>query len=159
MLAQSSDPLEKIVSDSKNESKNDVCCAVGVAASEKIAERDLKNMDKYKETITKVANSKCIPPSLVAAVISRESHAGTALKDGWGDHGNAFGLMQVWPTLSKLDDPNWVQCQPEGFLSFSLLFSDNFLVRIKPTLIYFPAASTRGGTLANIKARTGASTW
>ncbi|XP_416896.2 lysozyme g isoform X1 [Gallus gallus] len=67
----------------------------GVAASEKIAERDLKNMDKYKETITKVANSKCIPPSLVAAVISRESHAGTALKDGWGDHGNAFGLMQV----------------------------------------------------------------
>lgn len=70
MLAQSSDPSEKFVSDSKNESKNDVCCAVGVAASEKIAERDLKNMDKYKETITKVANSKCIPPSLVAAVIS-----------------------------------------------------------------------------------------
>uniref|UniRef100_A0A8C2SKW4 Lysozyme g n=1 Tax=Coturnix japonica TaxID=93934 RepID=A0A8C2SKW4_COTJA len=67
----------------------------GVAASEKIAERDLKNMDKYKETITKVANSKCIPPSLVAAIISRESHAGTALKDGWGDHGNAFGLTQV----------------------------------------------------------------
>lgn len=136
MLAQSSDPSEKFASDSKNESKNDVCCAVGVAASEKIAERDLKNMDKYKETITKVANSKCIPPSLVAAVISRESHAGTALKDGWGDHGNAFGLMQVWPILSKLNGPNWVQCQPEGFLSFSLLF---------------PAASTRGGTLANIK--------
>lgn len=109
-------------------------------------------MDKYKETITKVANSKCVSPSVVAAVISRESHAGTALKDGWGDHGNAFGLMQVWPTLSKLDGPNWVQCQPEGFLS--LLFSDNFSVRIKPALIHFPAASIRRGMLVNIRART-----
>uniref|UniRef100_G1NPK5 Lysozyme g n=1 Tax=Meleagris gallopavo TaxID=9103 RepID=G1NPK5_MELGA len=49
----------------------------------------------YLKTITKVANSKCVSPSVVAAVISRESHAGTALKDGWGDHGNAFGLMQI----------------------------------------------------------------
>lgn len=83
-------------------------------------------MDKYKETIIKVANSKCISPSVVAAVISRESHAGTALKDGWGDHGNAFGLMQVWPTLSKLSGPNWVQCQPEVFLSFPCYFQTTF---------------------------------
>ncbi|XP_050769171.1 lysozyme g-like [Gymnogyps californianus] len=67
----------------------------GVPASEKIAERDLKNMEKYQAKITKVGNSKCVDPAVIAGIISRESHAGTVLKDGWGDHGNAFGLMQV----------------------------------------------------------------
>ncbi|NXC44833.1 LYG protein, partial [Penelope pileata] len=67
----------------------------GVPASEKIAQGDLKNMEKYKEKIIRVANSKGIEPALVAAIISRESHAGTTLKNGEGDHGNGFGLMQV----------------------------------------------------------------
>ncbi|KAK0685776.1 LYG protein, partial [Pygoscelis papua] len=67
----------------------------GVSASEKIAEGDLKNMEKYHAMITKVGNSKCVDPAVIAGIISRESHAGTVLKDGWGDHGNAFGLMQV----------------------------------------------------------------
>ncbi|XP_047658041.1 lysozyme g-like isoform X2 [Tachysurus fulvidraco] len=31
----------------------------------------------------------------VKAIISRESRAGAALVNGWGDHGNGFGLMQV----------------------------------------------------------------
>ncbi|NXN67971.1 LYG protein, partial [Himantopus himantopus] len=67
----------------------------GVPASEKIAEKDLKNMEKYRAKITKVGNSKCIDPAVIAGIISRESHAGTVLKDGRGDHGNGFGLMQV----------------------------------------------------------------
>ncbi|NWS68872.1 LYG protein, partial [Crotophaga sulcirostris] len=67
----------------------------GVAASEKIAEGDLRNMEKYRAKITKVGNSKCVDPAVIAGIISRESHAGTVLQDGWGDYGNAFGLMQV----------------------------------------------------------------
>ncbi|NXV29680.1 LYG protein, partial [Rissa tridactyla] len=67
----------------------------GVPASEKIAEKDLKNMAKYKAKITKVGNSKCVDPAVIAGIISRESHAGTVLEYGWGDYGNAFGLMQV----------------------------------------------------------------
>ncbi|NXG78982.1 LYG protein, partial [Baryphthengus martii] len=67
----------------------------GVAASEKIAERDLKNMEKYRDKIIAVGHEKCVDPALIAGIISRESHAGTVLKNGWGDHGNAFGLMQV----------------------------------------------------------------
>ncbi|XP_063999637.1 lysozyme g-like isoform X2 [Pogoniulus pusillus] len=67
----------------------------GVRASEKIAQRDLKNMDKYHASITEVGQNKCVDPALIAAVISRESHAGTVLDGGYGDHGNAFGLMQV----------------------------------------------------------------
>ncbi|NXW55985.1 LYG protein, partial [Eurystomus gularis] len=67
----------------------------GVAASERIAERDLKNMQKYQDMIIEVGHSKCVDPAVIAGIISRESHAGTAVDNGWGDHGNAFGLMQV----------------------------------------------------------------
>ncbi|NWI68267.1 LYG protein, partial [Todus mexicanus] len=67
----------------------------GPDASAKIAERDLRNMEKYKAKIKEVGNTKCVDPALIAGIISRESHAGTVLENGWGDHGNAFGLMQV----------------------------------------------------------------
>ncbi|XP_010280989.1 PREDICTED: lysozyme g-like [Phaethon lepturus] len=67
----------------------------GVRASEKIAERDLRAMDQYKTLIKKVGEKLCIEPALIAGIISRESHAGKILKNGWGDNGNGFGLMQV----------------------------------------------------------------
>ncbi|XP_010134204.1 PREDICTED: lysozyme g-like [Buceros rhinoceros silvestris] len=67
----------------------------GVRASEKIAERDLRAMDQYKTLIKRVGEKLCVEPALIAGIISRESHAGKALKNGWGDNGNGFGLMQV----------------------------------------------------------------
>ncbi|XP_036424754.1 lysozyme g-like [Colossoma macropomum] len=67
----------------------------GVEASYKLAENDLRRMDQYKSIITKVGNAKQMDPAVIAAIISRESRAGAALVDGWGDHGNGFGLMQV----------------------------------------------------------------
>ncbi|NXJ69391.1 LYG protein, partial [Rostratula benghalensis] len=72
----------------------------GVPASEKIAERDLKNMAKYKTKITKVGNIKCIDPAVIAGIISRESHAKTVLQYGWA--GNGFGLMQVDKRYHKI---------------------------------------------------------
>ncbi|NXK21354.1 LYG protein, partial [Arenaria interpres] len=67
----------------------------GVQASQKIAERDLKAMDQYKTLIKKVGEKWCVEPAVIAGIISRESHVGKILKDGWGDNGNGFGLMQV----------------------------------------------------------------
>ncbi|XP_014455815.2 lysozyme g isoform X2 [Alligator mississippiensis] len=67
----------------------------GVTASEKIAERDLKNLQKYETKIKNVGKKLGVDPALIAAIISRESHGGIVLKDGWGDGGNGFGLMQV----------------------------------------------------------------
>ncbi|XP_048817868.1 lysozyme g isoform X2 [Lagopus muta] len=67
----------------------------GVQASRKIAERDLGNMNRYKILIKRVGEALCIEPAVIAGIISRESHAGTILKNGWGDNGNGFGLMQV----------------------------------------------------------------
>ncbi|GAB0178892.1 lysozyme g-like [Grus japonensis] len=72
-----------------------IAALLGVRASEKIAERDLKAMNHYKTLIKKVGERLCVEPALIAGIISRESHAGTILKHGWGDNGNGFGLMQV----------------------------------------------------------------
>ncbi|XP_043113702.1 lysozyme g-like [Puntigrus tetrazona] len=67
----------------------------GVEASKKLAETDLARMENYKCMIIKVGRAKQMDPAVIAAIISRESRAGAALQGEWGDHGNAFGLMQV----------------------------------------------------------------
>ncbi|EMP27175.1 Lysozyme g, partial [Chelonia mydas] len=67
----------------------------GVPASAKIAKRDLRSMKKYKTIIKSAGRKRCVDPAVIAGIISRESHAGKALKHGWGDRGNGFGLMQV----------------------------------------------------------------
>lgn len=81
---------------------DDSISALGVRASEHMANTDLKEMTTYKDKIMKVGAEFKIDPALIAGIISRESRAGKALKDGgWGDWDptrgayNAFGLMQV----------------------------------------------------------------
>uniref|UniRef100_A0A3Q2EFJ2 Lysozyme g n=1 Tax=Cyprinodon variegatus TaxID=28743 RepID=A0A3Q2EFJ2_CYPVA len=64
-------------------------------ASEEMARMDLGRMNNYKSVIRKVGNDLGVDPALIAGIISRESRAGNALDDGWGDHGNGWGLMQV----------------------------------------------------------------
>ncbi|XP_061839925.1 lysozyme g-like [Nerophis lumbriciformis] len=68
----------------------------GVAASHNMAQTDLGRMNHYKSIITQVGNANGVDPAIIAGIISRESRAGNALdSNGCGDHGNAFGLMQV----------------------------------------------------------------
>ncbi|KAJ8332323.1 hypothetical protein SKAU_G00426780 [Synaphobranchus kaupii] len=67
----------------------------GVDASHKLAEHDLDRMKKYRDLIIKVGQAHQMDPAVISGIISRESRAGAVLKDGWGDHGNGFGLMQV----------------------------------------------------------------
>ncbi|XP_072519565.1 lysozyme g-like isoform X2 [Salminus brasiliensis] len=80
---------------SEQTARQDKLTVKGVEASYKLAEHDRKKMDQYKTIITKVGRAKQMDPAVIAGIISRESRAGTVLVDGWGDHGNAFGLMQV----------------------------------------------------------------
>ncbi|XP_030057272.1 lysozyme g isoform X2 [Microcaecilia unicolor] len=75
----------------------------GVKASERMAKTDLPYMDNYKEDIETVAEDLGIDGAVIAGIISRESRAGTGLDDGWGDYGNAFGLMQVDKRWHKLE--------------------------------------------------------
>ncbi|XP_061686396.1 lysozyme g-like isoform X2 [Syngnathoides biaculeatus] len=64
-------------------------------ASYKMAQTDLDRMNKYKDRIRSVAAEKGIDAAIIAGIISRECRAGNTLQSGWGDHGNAWGLMQV----------------------------------------------------------------
>ncbi len=77
---------------------------------QKMAETDLVRIEKYKSIIVKVARAKQMA-AVIAAIISRESRAGSVLKDGWGDHGNGFGLMQVgqknWFLYFKISWESW----------------------------------------------------
>ncbi|KAG9349067.1 hypothetical protein JZ751_029385 [Albula glossodonta] len=80
---------------SERTARQDKLTVQGVDASHKLAANDLSRMNRYKDIITKVGNDLEMDPAVICGIISRESRAGAVLKDGWGDHGNGFGLMQV----------------------------------------------------------------
>lgn len=60
-----------------------------------MARIDLQRMKKYTGIIKTAGENYDVDPALIAGIISRESRAGNQLVNGWGDHGKAFGLMQV----------------------------------------------------------------
>ena len=60
-----------------------------------VSDRERRLLVKHRADIVAAAHENKVPPALVAAVISRESNAGLTLRDGWGDRGNAYGVMQV----------------------------------------------------------------
>lgn len=69
----------------------------GVKASHKMAENDWPRVKPYVDRFWVAAKKFKLPPELLAAIASRESRGGNThlLVNGWGDHGNAFGIMQV----------------------------------------------------------------
>ncbi|XP_078067904.1 lysozyme g-like 1 isoform X2 [Mustelus asterias] len=75
--------------------KQDKLSERGVAASHRLMETDLGRLNKYKTLINNVARANQIDPAIIGAIMSRESRCGNVLENGWGDHGNGFGLMQV----------------------------------------------------------------
>ncbi|KAM4603878.1 lysozyme g-like [Polymixia lowei] len=73
----------------------------GVSASREMAGSDLQYVNQHRDKIISAAKKQGVDPAVVAGIISRETRGGrgAGLNNGWGDHGNAFGLMQV--------DKNW----------------------------------------------------
>ena len=68
----------------------------GPAASTAMVERDLKDLLRFERSFVEAGKKYGIPKEILMGIASRESRAGRILdKNGWGDHGNAFGLMQV----------------------------------------------------------------
>lgn len=68
----------------------------GVDASRKFAEFDFDRVMALKSVFEPVGNSLGISPALLAAIASRESRCGKLLdKNGFGDGGHAFGIMQI----------------------------------------------------------------
>ncbi|XP_004686216.1 PREDICTED: lysozyme g-like protein 2 [Condylura cristata] len=73
----------------------------GIRGSEMFAEMDLRAIKPYQTLIKEVGLRYCVDPALIAAIISRESHGGTVLKDGWDHRGHKFGLMQLDKQIYK----------------------------------------------------------
>ncbi|XP_029902615.1 lysozyme g-like [Myripristis murdjan] len=69
----------------------------GVSASHEMAASDLRYVNRYKDKIISASRRHDVQPAIVAGIISRETRGGRAIEstNGYGDHGNAFGLMQV----------------------------------------------------------------
>jgi len=70
--------------------------APGIAASETMAETDLARVKAIAGLFTSTAAKFGMSAALLAALGSRESRICAALdENGWGDHGNGFGILQV----------------------------------------------------------------
>ena len=68
----------------------------GVAASAAMAQTDRGRVMAHKPQFVAAGRLFDLPPALLAAIASRETRGGYVLKsEGWGDHDNAFGIMQV----------------------------------------------------------------
>uniref|UniRef100_A0A8C3NWB9 Lysozyme g n=1 Tax=Cyanoderma ruficeps TaxID=181631 RepID=A0A8C3NWB9_9PASS len=65
----------------------------GLSCVEKTAEEH-GEIPSQDPKVAKAGNGEGLAPAVIAGITFQESHAGTVLRDGLGDHGNAFGLMQ-----------------------------------------------------------------
>lgn len=81
----------------------------GLEASQKMAEADLSRIKQISDRFHSAAAKFGLPCAVLAALASRESRCGAVLnKEGWGDHNQAFGIMQIdrrYHELQGLPDP------------------------------------------------------
>lgn len=73
--------------------------ALGVRASERLAEIDMPVLLTYQPMIQTVGQKYCIDPAVIAGVLSRESHGGNVLLNV-GNVDSGIGVVQV--TIHKL---------------------------------------------------------
>jgi hypothetical protein len=69
----------------------------GVAGSHRMAETDRGRLERHREMFQQVGAEYGVPPALLAAIASRESRGGAALRDnGFARFDpNGYGLMQI----------------------------------------------------------------
>ncbi|MEJ2092667.1 MAG: SH3 domain-containing protein [Syntrophobacterales bacterium] len=76
----------------------------GVQSSRDMAQTDLGRIKAIANRFVTAASKFSVPAAVLAAIASRESRCGAILDNGWGDHGNAFGIMQVDKRYHDLED-------------------------------------------------------
>lgn len=80
---------------------NQTSSAEGISAhgphvSTLLAERDYNRIIALKHLFEAASAISALPPAVLAAIASRESHCGLLLdKKGYGDNGNAYGICQI----------------------------------------------------------------
>ncbi|XP_026159577.1 lysozyme g-like [Mastacembelus armatus] len=104
----------------------------GVRASETMAQTDAGRMSQYRDMIKRVGKRYGIHPALIAAIISRESRAGNALHDGWGDYDTRRGAYNAWGLMQVDVNPNGGGHTPQGAWN-----SEEHLCQGTEILVYF----------------------
>lgn len=77
--------------------------AAGIEASRRMAETDLPRVVEIARRLADVAAKFGVPAAVLAALASRESRCGAVLHNGWGDNGNAFGILQVDQRFHRIE--------------------------------------------------------
>lgn len=70
--------------------------ALGVRASERLAEIDMPYLLRYQPVIRTAGQKYCVDPAVIAGVLSRESHGGNVMTNV-GNMGDGIGAVQVNP--------------------------------------------------------------
>lgn len=78
--------------------------SAGIAASQQMAKTDLARVMAIADRFRTAGDKFNLPPALLAAIASRESRCGNALVQGFGDGGNAFGIMQIDKRFHAIPD-------------------------------------------------------
>lgn len=85
----------------------------GIVSSQKMAQTDLPRIKAVADLLSNAAAKFGVPAAVIAALASRESRGGNVLDaNGYGDRGNAFGILQVdkrFHTLEGTSDPRSLQ--------------------------------------------------
>jgi len=75
----------------------------GVDSSHKMAEADLARVLQIADVLRAVGAAVDVPAAVIAGLASRESRCGAVLDPkGFGDQGNAFGILQVDKRFHRL---------------------------------------------------------
>ncbi|XP_055864190.1 glycine, glutamate and proline-rich protein-like [Biomphalaria glabrata] len=122
----------------------------GVAASNKMIQADMASLTKYRECFQKVADKFCIQASILGAIASRESRGGALLDKtkGFGDKGNAWGIMQCDIRYSGLNCTSvpWNSCAHIEMMTGQLIIP--FMKQVKKKHRKWPAAKQLQGGVA-----------
>ncbi len=134
---------------SRDTARQDRLATTGVEASRTMAETDRGRLTPYRETFQRIGATYEVPPAVLAAIASRESRGGAALRpDGNARFDpNGYGLMQI----DRKENPRLIQGGPTSEQHIAVaakLLQDNLAAVRKMHPTWSPAEQLRGAIAA-----------
>ncbi|XP_055864300.1 glycine, glutamate and proline-rich protein-like [Biomphalaria glabrata] len=108
----------------------------GVTASNSIVSSDLAALTAHKNCYDASADRNCIQASVIAALASRESNGGSALRNGYGDGGKAWGILQcdIVHSGQPCTSVPWNSCEHIEMMVHNILLANiHTIQRMHPT--------------------------
>lgn len=117
----------------------------GVRASERIAQSDTCRLAAFKDLFIEAGAQYYLPPALLAAICSRETHA----KNVVGDRGNGIGLMQIDKRYHALFATNKkLAMSPRDNIVYAAGLLDRYRRYLEGVLKWTPAQTLLGAVVA-----------